>query len=548
MKPTLRQIPFILLALLATFIAPALRAADYQTTILGYNPLAYWRFNETTPSPAPNAVTNHGTAGPGIVGYALGGALTGQPGIVGNSVRIINSTDAVGDAPTRVDVPFDPSFNPEPPFSVEFWAKANSLGDDTNGLCVLSSIDPYWFEGGNRSGFLFYLSSFGIYQFRVGGENSYSAVALATTNRVSAGGWSHVVGSFDGTNVTLYVNGVLAGHGRSSSNPFKPNLFAPLRFSHQPGYFRAKLGLGPRRRGFSRRRNRGFDGWIDEVAVYTNLLDAATITSHYQGGAPNPATYDSLIQAGKPALYLNLDEPAYTAPDPSTLPIAQNIGSLGAAADGTNGLGLLADQPGAPFPGFGPDNNSVFFGGAQGNVGIVNPAAFPNMAGSPITLMAWVKLAHQSWSWEGDIIAQGISSPSSVGASDGFAENFLRVGDPVDWEGFGQADTTYYEVGECPDAATSPAVAAIYPAPAGDVGNWVFIAGTWDGTNWNLYHNGVLVAQAPDKTGPVTVESIADILPGGNAWSIGSRSSPGCVFGAGGLADTSMNWRSSIRH
>src|ERR1035437_9422601 len=30
------------------------------------------------------------------------------------------------------------------------------------------------------------------------------------------------------------------------------------------------------------------------------------------------------------------------------------------------------------------------------------------------------------------------------------------------------------------------------PIPPGDFGNWVFLAGTFDGANWNLYRNGVL--------------------------------------------------------
>jgi hypothetical protein len=519
--------------LLALSAASTLYAADYPTTVLSYNPLAYWRFNETTTSPAINTVTNHGSAGTGIVGYPIGGALTGQPGIVGNSVRLLNPGDAVGDAPTHLDVPFDPSFNTYPPFSIEFWCKPNSLDADANGSCPICSLDPYWFEGGNRSGFLFYINGSGQYQVRVGGESSYTAIAgPSAATATTVGQWSHIVATFDGTTLTLFINGAKVATGTASANPFKPNLYAPLRIGATtlsgdsgPDWVSGVFGAV-----FQPGGNRGFDGWVDEVAIYTNILDLGTITSHYQGGTPNTNTYDALIASAHPVLYLNLDEPAYTAPDPSTYPIAVNAGSLGADANGTNTLGLIADQPGVPYGGFDTGNKSVYFTGEQGNVSIVNPTAFPSVVGSPITLMAWVKLSPQSWSWEGDIIAQGLSSPTSTTGTDGFAENFLRVGDPVDWEGLGDPDTTYYEIGAYADAATGYSVSAISPVPASDIGNWVFLAGTWDGANWNLYRNGILVAQTPDTVGPVEVDSTS-LLPNGNAWSIGSRSSPDTYWG-----------------
>src|SRR5208283_1257363 len=63
---------------------------------------------------------------------------------------------------------------------------------------------------------------------------------------------------------------------------------------------------------------------------------------------------------------------------------------------------------------------------------------------------------------------------------------------------------------------------AIFPVPPGDVGNWVFLVGTFDGANWNLYRNATLVAQYADTSGPAPLTVL---------WSVGSRTAPSPYFG-----------------
>ena len=62
-----------------------------------------------------------------------------------------------------------------------------------------------------------------------------------------------------------------------------------------------------------------------------------------------------------------------------------------------------------------------------------------------------------------------------------------------------------------------PAPSYIIPMPDGDLGNWVFVAGTYDGANWNIYRNGALAASVPSTHGALNIT---------NRWSIGSRSNP----------------------
>src|SRR6266403_4338843 len=65
-------------------------ASDYPAKVLSFNPVGYWRFLETVPSPPLNAITNATALGSVADGYCVADATKGQPGIVGSSVRFNN--------------------------------------------------------------------------------------------------------------------------------------------------------------------------------------------------------------------------------------------------------------------------------------------------------------------------------------------------------------------------------------------------------------------------------------------------------------------------
>src|SRR5205823_5535108 len=111
--------------------------ADYASTVTSFNPLAYWRFNETAASPALNKTINSSTMGSILDGYVVADATLGEPGIVGRCVRITNpgSADA-GYCNGKIDIPFNSSLNKPGAFSFEFWVMPNTLGD-TAGLAIL---------------------------------------------------------------------------------------------------------------------------------------------------------------------------------------------------------------------------------------------------------------------------------------------------------------------------------------------------------------------------------------------------------------------------
>jgi hypothetical protein len=504
--------------LLGTLAALPLRAQNYPTLLQAQAPFDWWRFEETTPSPAVNVISNHGSVGAIGTGYVVDGALTGVPGIVGNAVLLSNPGDTVGDCLTRIDIPNVAALNPEPPFTIEFWAKPTTLSSDSTGVCILSSLSP--FPGTtSRSGYLFYENT-AAYTFRLGGENSYTATATSAT-APAAGTWAHIVGEFDGTTITIFINGVLSGNSTANeSAPYHVNTWVATRIGGTSllggEYVDQEYGGGAYYTG-----NRGFDGAVDEFAIYNYLLSSNTVAAHYHAATTNAAGYDALIEAANPVGYWNMDEPTYTPPPSNTYTFAADSGSTG--DNGTNTLGTVADQPGVP--GLSALDKSVVYNGAAGSLVLDTNVTPPDVAGGPMSLVAWIKPL--TFGYVSEIICQGYSEET-------YSENFLSAGDSYDWEAFSDnnsggnyntnvvPDVPFYEIGTYNGGAGY--VSAVFPAPAGDLGHWVFLVGTYDGAQWNLYRNGALVGVFAD--GGVGPSEVAP-LP----WSVGSRDNPNEYFG-----------------
>src|SRR5262249_2205806 len=110
-------------------------AADFPTTLGGYNPVLYWKLDEAAASPAPNTTANSCTRAPIGKGYIVGAVTNGESGVVGTSFRFSNPGQAVGNVFTKVEIQWDAALNPSPPFSIEFWAKPAALGADATGYC-----------------------------------------------------------------------------------------------------------------------------------------------------------------------------------------------------------------------------------------------------------------------------------------------------------------------------------------------------------------------------------------------------------------------------
>ena len=139
--------------------------------------------------------------------------------------------------------------------------------------------------------------------------------------------------------------------------------------------------------------------------------------------------------------------------------------------------------------------NAVQFDGASGSVWIGQPSTL-DIRGQ-ITLAAWIK--PNSTSGTQTIICRGYGPwPNQSGT-------FLRISSGQYQVGFFNGGYYY----------------ASYAMPAGDVGTWVHLVGTYDGKNWNLYRDGTLVATYANSTGAVYAPK---------SWRIGSSDAPDSYF------------------
>jgi len=469
-----------------TAVLPA--RADYPSTVNALGPLGYWRFNETTASPPLNQVVNVAPSGAKLNGIAILDIEKGQPGIVGTSIRSHNTGAVVGYCGSKIDIGYSPALNKKGPFSVEFWYKPNALGTDGTGFCIVSSLNND-FVASSRRGYLFYCNNNGRIEFRLGNDAGYVGNVNSGTSAQNAkiGQWTHIVGEFTGTETKLFLNGVQVGSltlTAAQIASLQPNTQVPFRIGGTA--LTGSLSDAPTGSATGISGNRGVDGWVDEVAYYPYALTVSQAAAHFTTATSNSAGYGAAILADNPTAYWPMEDAATTAPDPSTFVTVANSGSAGSAVDGKVIWGGLTAQPGTGYAGMGADDKSVLLDGFNGFVKLPNSTSL-DITGN-LTMMAWIKPTQKNF--YRDIIARGWD--------DANAETFLRISRGFDNSGVGS--TNQYEVGVTDGVNYYDSV--LVPMPEGDIGNWVFIAGTFDGAQWTLYRNGKQIGSLASENGP----------------------------------------------
>ncbi|MCF7675238.1 MAG: Ig-like domain repeat protein [Akkermansiaceae bacterium] len=218
----------------------------YESLVLASGPVSYWPLNETSGTTAVDLVGTNNLTYDGT--YTLNQEplrnTDGQP-----CVLFTNSNTAV---------PYNSDLNPGQ-FTVECWVKPV----DTTVQYLVSLQDR---TAGGRIGYAIWKNNgsagFGV----MGGlDPSNNGVAVNGATVAAAGKTFHVVGTYDGTTLKLYVNGNFEGSA--------PLVYMPATVN-QPGF-----SIG------SRNGITAAPSYIQDVALYNRALTAQEILTHYQGSS-----------------------------------------------------------------------------------------------------------------------------------------------------------------------------------------------------------------------------------------------------------------------
>ncbi len=220
-------------------------AASYEAGVLADHPISYWRLGEGGGTIAGDeTVANPGTY--------LGGAILGVPGLVGTDPA--NTAVGFNGTSSQVRVGQSGSLDLSTQISLEAMIQPSSLGSTGTYRSVLAKTDSYGLQL-NGPRLEFFIVSLGIFR-----------LVQAPVGTIVAGAKHHVVGTYDGSALRLYVNGVQVAST------------AVIGAADQT--------IGGMRIGSWDGTQEFFNGTIDEPALYGTALSAARIAAHFAAVQP----------------------------------------------------------------------------------------------------------------------------------------------------------------------------------------------------------------------------------------------------------------------
>ncbi len=207
--------------------------------------VGWWKLNGSGVD--TSGLNNHATVNANVT------SANGQNGSSGGAFSF-NGTSS------QLVVPNSSSLNVADALTLSAWVKPDTL-TGTRGIVikdVSTGIDnsPYGLQQGNAD----------IAMVTVSEANTTKTINTCGTTQLPVNTWTHVASTFNGSTVTLYVNGV-----RCSSTTTQTDI-APST---------GALRIGQQKNGM----NRWFSGDIDDVRVYDYAMSADTVRELYTLGA-----------------------------------------------------------------------------------------------------------------------------------------------------------------------------------------------------------------------------------------------------------------------
>ena len=230
------------------------RGLSDLTTAEKVNLAAYWPMDELSSGSAP--VTRYDvTGGSTLYGFSFTPGTDGwTSGVFGGGLQFNGSTD-------YVDMGLKSSYTPSSALTVSEWVNWSAFTSGSGGYATVSNSTS------STNGYAIYQNTSAPYNKLVAyvytSNNGVRSVTGSTL--LSTGTWYHVVLTYDGSNVRLYLNGVqegsIAGTGTITTST------ADLLFGSQYTSGGAK-----------------FTGTLDDVRIYNRALSSSEINDQYLAG------------------------------------------------------------------------------------------------------------------------------------------------------------------------------------------------------------------------------------------------------------------------
>lgn len=176
-----------------------------------------------------------------------------------------------GSSSAYAQIPDAPELNPTTAITLEAWIYPTTWRTSIfEGTIIAKEIAT------GNGGYILRCGAGGKLSFAIGIGTGFQELAT-TTNILTLNQWQHVAGTYDGTTMRIYLNGVEVGNKAQTG---------PINVSSNP----VEIG-----RNFAY-TSRYFTGRIDEARIFNEALDAATILSWYNKSVNNThSNYANLV-------------------------------------------------------------------------------------------------------------------------------------------------------------------------------------------------------------------------------------------------------------
>lgn len=235
---------------LVSVLSSNLALAAYQDEVLADNPVAYYRFEETSGTTANDTTANSND------GTYTNGVLINQTGAanLGRAARFDGIDDFVS-TPRTVSTSF----------TLEVWI--NTTASSLTGTQSYEGNGLLWSDvGGGANDFAVAMLNNGL-SFFTGNPD----ITVTSATAINDGRWHHLVATrTQGGNVEIFVDGISRGTTTTNNNPLDGNPSIMI--------------------GGNVLDSRYFAGLIDEVAYYPTVLSLNRINAHFQAGSSSNVT------------------------------------------------------------------------------------------------------------------------------------------------------------------------------------------------------------------------------------------------------------------